>query len=184
VTEPAAKSLGISPGVVSANVSATPVPQSGGITVTATGDSARAAIRLVKTVSASLIKYVASVSNPGQEPTAILSKYEGAAVAVQALKRKVDQLATKANVKSKEASALGVAEARLQAALLRQESLKIQYQSALLGPTTRLITVSSPTGASSDRQSRASLLGFLGLLFGLVVGFAALAQGARRVRPV
>jgi hypothetical protein len=164
VIDPTATSLGLSPEDISSRVSATPVAQSGDINVTATGSSPTAAVQLANAVSSSLSSYVAVVSNPGEQPAVILSKYEAAA-----------------------ATALGRLEARMQAALLRQESLKIQYQGALLAPTTRLIAVYRPTGASSDRQSRVALLGFIGLLFGLVVGLAAVTLGssraARRAHP-
>jgi capsular polysaccharide biosynthesis protein len=187
VVDPTARSLGLSPEDVSGRVSATPVPQSGDITVTATGSSPRAAVRLVNAVSSSLSSYVVSVSNPGEEPAAILSKYEAVAATVRTLKREAGRLAARLGATGAVAPALGRLEARLQAALLRQETLKIQYQSALLAPTTRLIAFDRPTSASSDRQSRAALLGFIGLLFGLVVGLAALALGssraARRARP-
>jgi hypothetical protein len=179
VVAPTARSLGLSPKEVSSHVSASPVAQSGNIIVTATGSSPRAAIRLANAVSTNLIRYVALTSNPGVKPAAILTKYESAAVTVRSLKRGVERIAARVRGGAK-GETLARLEGRLQAALLQQETLRTEYQRALLAPTTRLIAFDHPTTASNDRRSKAALLGFIGLLFGIVVGFVAVSLGARR----
>jgi capsular polysaccharide biosynthesis protein len=180
VIAPTAAALGLTLGEVAGHVSATPVAQSGDITVTATGSSSAAAVSLANAVSNSLSRYVELVSNPGQKPTVILAEYERAGARVRTLQRRVSDLAAHLGSAGAESVPLGRLEARLQAAILRRETLKMHYQSALLAPTTRLTAVVRPTSASSNRSSKVALLGVVGLIFGIVVGLVVVTLDASR----
>lgn len=166
VLDPVAAELGLSRQHVAAAVSATPVPMSGNITLTATGGSSSQAVRLVNALTQSLSQFVTTQTNASVAAPAVLTQY-------QAALRRLHQLQSVPNSLQNYAA--------VQTAILQVGSLKSQYQNDLQAPTIRLITFNTATSASSDRNSKLALLGIIGLVAGLAGGFALCALRAQRL---
>lgn len=184
VVDPVARSLRLSPEDVANNVSATPIPQSGYLVVTAVGSSSASTVKLANAISESLTTYVNSnvnsVSDPAGSPSELISQYQTAVERSRRAARGVEQLKARLKGNSAENPAFEKRSAALQAVVVEQEALKTKYQNSLLGPTTSLIVLRRATGTSSDRRSTAELLAFIGLLFGVLVGLAYAAFSSRR----
>jgi hypothetical protein len=169
VVDAAAQAVGLNPVVVANSVSAAPVPQSGDIDIVASAKSSGLAMRLVNAVSNSMSEYIAVQTSASSDSGLLLRQYEAASTSLHSLQR------------PGAATRFGT----LQAVRLKVETLKLEYQNGLLAPVTKLIVFSRATTASSDRVSKALLLGLIGVVAGAVIGFALCALRARRLhRPI
>jgi hypothetical protein len=164
VLDPVARELHLSRQQVAAAVSATPVPLSGNISLTASAGTSSQAIQLVNATTRSLSQFVTTQANPSFAAPAVLAQYQAALARLHQL-----QVASPQDY------------AAVQTAMLQVASLKTQYQNDLQAPTTRLVIFNTPTSASSDRMSKLALLGILGLVAGLAGGFALCALRAERL---
>jgi hypothetical protein len=172
-------------------VSATPIPDSPLIKVSATSDSQADAIKVANAGARALTAYAQRASQSGTA-TQISEEFRIAALqytqqkdALTRIQRTYSNSPSKANKQ-----ALDGAQADLQAALLKREGLRNSYQNTLT--TTRsspvLQSFAVARTATSDRSSKTQILGLIGLLAGAAIG-AALANArlnrrvARLTRP-
>ena len=185
VINSAARALGLRRSQIAGTVSATPVAMSGNITVRATASSAARAVRVVNAATDSLRAYVASATNTASRLATLLAQYQAANADAHrlsaALARLVGQTGTAAG-SATQSAAVNQAYAAVQAANLQVDTLKSTYQSALSAPVTRLNVFARATSASSDKKSTTALLGVLGLVVGLSVGFGLCALRAPRLQ--
>lgn len=174
--------LGLEPTQAAARLSAEPVPLSPTFRVVASGASAKAAIALANVTGEAVISYVAHTNSTSPQATALFASYHQAATNLQRAARRVSRL--ESNLATKHSEAMTRAQATLDAARLHANALAAAYQSALVaaGPSSGLVSMlASAVTASNDHRSKIELLGFIGLLAGLVLGsLAAIAYEQRR----
>lgn len=178
VVEPVARATGLPPTTVTADVSASPIPASPVIQVSAEADSESDAVRLANVASVSLITFVNRLTRTTDASKSLLNQF------AQALERAARQ---RARLQSLEASGVGgaavsQAKAQLDAAELESQALSNAYQQVKQNQATGspLQVLSLAKLASSDRISKLELLILIGLLAGLAVGAALATWGANR----
>jgi uncharacterized protein involved in exopolysaccharide biosynthesis len=172
---------------VSGSFSATPLPSSPLIKVTAESSSARGAIALANASSDALALYVNRQVRDNSASTTLSRRYRDAALryrealdARDRLRRRYERRQTRANKAARDSAAAAV-----DTALLRREAVRTSYEQAVQGGTSSvsLESFSRASGATSDRKSMMQILVFVGLLGGLAAGAAlALLRAARDIR--
>lgn len=184
-----AKRTSLSPRQVVDRISATQVPDTGVLKVTATGESERSTVVLANLATDQLHRYVSNNLN-GSAPQSqgVLRQYKRAARRYQDRVLQQQQLESlvASSPSSSTSEALRRAQILTQAAAIQRDGLAQAYQSGQQLYTAPLDVIGRATSASSDRVSRLQLFGMVGLFAGLAVG-AVLAtvqanSGARR-RP-
>jgi hypothetical protein len=169
------------------SISATPIPRSPLIRVSATADSADAAVRVANAASDELRLYAQRYADTRGESRAVSRRLRAAALRFSRQRDRVNRLAETYRRRPSVANRrrLNAAEADLEAARLRRDSLRFNFQISQQnigsrGPVLR--TFRDARGASSDRRSTMEILGLSGLLAGLALGAAlATARLNRRV---
>jgi hypothetical protein len=166
-------------------ISATPIPGSPLIRVTATSDSESSAVAVTDAAARSLLAYAQRYGSSSDDSSAVYARYKAASLRVAHEQRRVGALAS-AFGRDRSAAGrqqLARAQSDLDAARLRREALKFEYgaslQTARSTPVLRMFSVAG--GASSDRVSIMQILGLLGLIAGGAIG-AALATAALKRR--
>lgn len=187
VVEPAARQLELPAEIVRSRVVTSQVPQTPVIRVDAQGPDGRQAVALANAVARRLVAYAGDLNRSNVQARTILARYRRAQrVLVRARSARADARRRAAGVQSPEREdALLAADSDVATAQLRTEVLGEAYRTAQisLGSANPLALLQDATSASSNRRSRAQLVGFTGLVGGLVVGAAlSLAFGARRYR--
>jgi len=180
VIDPAARAAGVSRARVTANLAASPVPDSTLIQVDANGASSRQATVLANTGSQALIKYVSTL-NDAQQKNSVLAQYRKAQAITNSLRLhlgrlKLHHLPDSAVVQS--------AQLDLLTAQLRSQTLSTRFASGGLAPSTdnMLQLVVPAVNASSDFASMLERLALLGFASGAVLGVAlALLRVNRRL---
>jgi capsular polysaccharide biosynthesis protein len=176
VVAPVARTLGLSPEEVSSRAGATPIPQTGYLVVSGEGSSSDSTVKLTNAISESLASYVNSntnsVSDPGGKPSELIVQYQASVEKTRRAAREVEQLKLGLKGKGAENPAFEKRAAALQALIVEEEALKTKYQNSLLGPTTSLLVLNKAGTTSSNRRSNMEMLGFVGLLFGALIGLA------------
>jgi hypothetical protein len=183
--------LGVTPSEAARRLSAEPIPLSPSFRIIATGSNSAIAVSLANAASAAVISYEAkSASATSPQIAPLLLRYDRAAQALQRATATVTQLTQARKRGSSEDSTLIEARGNLDSARVRANALGAAYQSALVSsganPSGGLISlVAGAVTATSNRNSKVELLGFLGLLAGLVLGavLAALYDQRRIRRP-
>lgn len=170
------RKLGLSPDAAVAQLSAEPIPESPVFRVIASAPSAAAAVRLANVTSHAVIAYEGAANTYSPESRRLLLAYRAASLhqarAQATLARATSDYAADPDT----ARQLGLerAHAAQAAASLQLHALASAYQlSAESTDTTELVSLlSGAVTAESDRKSKIELLGFVGLLAGLVIGCA------------
>jgi capsular polysaccharide biosynthesis protein len=172
---------------VSGTFSATPLPDSPLIKVTAESSSARGAVALANTSADALALYVNRQVRDNSASATLSDRYRDASLRYRRqldtrnrLKRRYDRDPTRANKAARDRAAAGT-----DTALLRREALRASYEQAVQGGTSSVgvESFSRASGATSDRKSMMQILVFVGLLGGLAAGAAlALLRAARDIR--
>lgn len=183
--------LGIPPSEATQRLSAEPIPISPSFRIIATGSTAVGAVNLANTASTAIIAYEAHAASATSPQTGLLlANYDHAALALQKAAATVAQLAEARKHGAGEDAALIHARSDLDVARVHANALGTAYQSALVSaganqPTGLVSLVAGAVTASSDRSSKIELLGFVGLLAGLVLGavLVALYEQRRVHRP-
>lgn len=180
------KRLGISPRRLEGRLKANPVPGTPVFRITATAQSAAAAIELANVGSDELVRYIGRLNRPGFDAPELLKRYENAATTLQTAiaerdlaKRAYERSDTSANLER-----LVAARAATQVAQIRTDALEESYRTNTQTGARRLVQIlARPTKASTDRDSKLQILAFVGLLGGIAVGVAlAVLVAARRAR--
>ena len=167
--------LGLSPAEAAARVSAAPIPASPAFRVIGTGSSALAARRLANATSVALIAYEGHSNTYNPDTKRLLGKYRSVSMQLARASAQVKEAAREYArypfVRQREE--LEQAQAARSAASLEAQALASSYQLSAQSTTRGLLTlVAGAMSASSDRSSKIQLLGFIGLLGGLVIGCA------------
>jgi uncharacterized protein involved in exopolysaccharide biosynthesis len=169
---------------VSGGLSATPIPQSPLIKVSATSRSESGAIALANAGAAALAAYINRQVRDNSASTTIAARYLQAAVTYRQrlatsrrLARRYANDPTPANKAAREHAA-----AAADTAQLRRDALSASYQTAVQGGTSSVgVDVFSPASTpTSDRKRMMQILVFVGLLGGIAAGLAlALLRASR-----
>jgi uncharacterized protein involved in exopolysaccharide biosynthesis len=166
--------VGLSASQASGRLSAEPIPNSPAFRVIATGPTSRAAALLANVASRALIAYESQSNSYSPETHRLLTAYRAASLhliqaTAQAKRAEIQYLARRDPARR---SQLEEAQASRAAASLKAQALASGYQlNAQSATTTELVSLlAGATTAASDRKSKIELLGFVGLLGGLVIG--------------
>jgi uncharacterized protein involved in exopolysaccharide biosynthesis len=172
---------------ITGGLSATPIPQSPLIKVSAQASTPRGAVALANAGAAALATYINRQVRDNSATATISARYLKASLAYRQsleasrrLTRRYGKDPTTANKLARD-RALAAADT----AKLRRDALSASYQSVVQGGTSSVgVDVFSPaTAPTSDRSRKLQLLVFVGLLGGLAAGIAlALLLAARDPR--
>jgi uncharacterized protein involved in exopolysaccharide biosynthesis len=168
-------------------VSASPIPESPIIKVTAAAESAGEALALVNAASASLVDYADRRDRSDEEAAAISDRFDKAALRYRKRLATMNKLQIdyEKNPPDENRRVRNRAGAAADTALLHKDALETKYQEALDGTSSSppLEVFREATSASSDRYERLQLLVFTGLVGGLLAGAAlALLRALRKSR--
>ncbi len=167
------------------SLAATPIAGSTLISVSATADSADAAVRLANAGSTALARYVNGRIRTGQSVATARAAFTAAALDYQS---KVDAQSEldrsyESNPTDTARAARDRGAAATQAALLRRDALGAAYQRLVESGTSspRIESFSRAAAATSDRRSTLQLLVVIAVVSGLAIGAAlALLRAGRR----
>jgi capsular polysaccharide biosynthesis protein len=168
VLRAATGAVGISRGTAGSRLSATPVPGSTVIRVTATGASNASAVALANAASTGLRNYVIRLNRTPQS-AAMLRDFQQAQREVVAAQRRVARAQGSGSAASLQRARLDLQTAQLKASTLEGQ---YKYQSGTTPPPNLVQILSPATTASSDFRSRLEELLLIGLVAGVVVGLA------------
>ena len=168
------RELGLSAAEAVERLTAEPIPASPAFRVIASGSSPRAAVELANDTSRALIAYEAHANTYSPESDRLLNEYHGASMNL-ARSNAAETAAAAKYAKSPDAvnrDRLESTQAARAAASLQTQALASGYQLSAESATTRdlIAPLAYAVTASSDRFAKIQLLGFLGLLGGLVIG--------------
>jgi uncharacterized protein involved in exopolysaccharide biosynthesis len=177
----------IGDGSATGSLTATPLPESPLIKVTAESSSARGAITLANAGADALMAYVNRQVRDNSASATLSTRYREAALRYRQrletrkrLDRRYDRNRNRKNKAARDRAA-----AATDTALLRREALRASYEQAVQGGTSSVGVeiFSHASSATSDRRSMMQILVFVGLIGGLAAGAAlALLRAARDIR--
>ena len=172
---------------VTGTFTATPLPDSPLIKVTAESSSALSAITLANASADALAAYVNRQVRDNSASATLSRRYREAALQyrqqLETRKRLARRYKHHPNAKNK--AARDRAAAAADTALLRREAVRASYEQAVQGGTSSVgvEVFSHASAATNDRRSMMQILVFVGLLGGLAAGAAfALLRAARDIR--
>jgi hypothetical protein len=167
-----------------ATLSATPIPSSPLIKVTAKSTSSRTAIAAANAAGVALARYANQQSQTGGSSTSALKAYERAALNYQrALNVRTRAAAVSARTRSRAATVgQNRAEAAAETARLQRDTLEILYQNTLQGLTAgpSVSTFALAGDATSDRTQILEILVLAALVAGLALGAVLALLRAQR----
>jgi uncharacterized protein involved in exopolysaccharide biosynthesis len=174
-------------GPISGGLSATPLPDSPLIKVSAEASSQRQAVALANAGATALATYVNGQVRDNSASTQISQRYRAAALRYRQRRDTRDRLSRKYKRKPTRdtKAALVRAAAATDTALLQREALRASYDIAVQGGTSSAVVqvFSYASAATSDRTRKMQLFVFVGLLGGLAAGTAlALLRASRDIR--
>ncbi len=174
------RKLKLAPAMATSRLSAEPLPLSPAFRVIATGPTESAATGLANVAARAVIAYESQSNSANPEASSLLHDYRDASLALGATEAKLTYLGKH----PAGASALADAEAARSAAQVKLKAISDAYVSAVSSqaPRSGLVSlVAGATTASSNRKSKVELLGFLGLMLGIIGGCAvAVLHESRR----
>ncbi|MGZ4178088.1 MAG: hypothetical protein ACXVUX_17900 [Solirubrobacteraceae bacterium] len=173
---------------VSGALSATPLPSSPLIKVTAEATTAAGATALANAGANALQAYVNHEVRATDVTASLSKRYEQAALNWRHMKDTSDRLARRyrLNPSTRNRNARDDAAAATDSAELAAEALKSSYQQAVAGGTASAVIENFARAglATSDRKATMQVLVFVGLLGGIAAGAALALLGAyRATRP-
>ncbi len=178
VVDPLAKQFGTTPTVIRSRVSASDVPSSSIVRITATGTSAHDAIALVNASSDSLSAFLTKFNRDNPDVPHLRGELQAAELKLQA-----DQAAAPQRVRHPATPSQQRAVATLASQQAIVNAIAANFQSAVLtqAVSSLLQPLVSARTASSDRLSKLQLAVFAAFLAGLVVGLALATLRANKV---
>jgi hypothetical protein len=187
VVQDARRRLGREASSVSGGLSATPIPQSPLIRVSAQSPTSHGAVALADAGAGALAAYINRQVRDNSQTGSLATRYREASLAYRKAADISDRLARRyaQNPSAAKKAARDRAAATTDTIALRREALRASYQSAVQGGISSVgVEVFSPAGPPvSDRGQKLQLLLFVGLLGGLAAGTAlALLLSARDLR--
>lgn len=178
VVDPLAKRFGTTPTVIRSRVSASDVPLSSIVRITATGTSAHDAIALVNASSDSLTAFLTKYNRDNPDVRHLRGLLQAAEVKLQA-----DQAAAPPLVQHPATPFQQRAIATLASQRAIVNAIAANYQSSVLtqAVSSLLQPLVSAHTATSDRTSKLQIAVFAALVAGLVVGLALATLRANKV---
>ncbi|MBJ7331725.1 MAG: hypothetical protein JHC95_17650 [Solirubrobacteraceae bacterium] len=184
VLGPIARRRDVEVSALAPRVSGSPIPESPVFTVRGTGPSQRSAVRLSNEVSDSLVLYTQNLNNRDPEAGVMLAAYKKASATLADRETRVQDAARRYEDDPTTSRREALARARASRAFwrLKEDALAVRYQTAEQGATSNsLVQVLNPARvASSDRSRWVQILGFAGLVGGLLLGLGAATLWANR----
>jgi uncharacterized protein involved in exopolysaccharide biosynthesis len=185
ITSRVAPKAGLSRGQVAARVSASPIPQSPVIRLSATGTDAGGAIRLANLATNALVAYTTALNRSNPDTSRLLGRFTDASrdavqqrAELSRLRRSYD-----ANPSDEKRAEMQATEVKLRVAELQQETLHQAYTTSMQSQASSSLvqTIERASTASNDRLRYLQFLGFVGLVAGLAVGLAVATLLANRL---
>jgi len=187
VTRRVANRAGISQAAALSRISATPVPESPVIRVTATGLDAAGARRLADIAANALIAYTTSLNRSNPDSPRLLDRFRAEALRSEELSTDLRRAERRYGDERSGENLNAVQDLRvdLRVSQLQAETLRTAYDSSTRSQaaTTLLSMLQRATPATSDRGQFMQFLGFIGLAAGLALGFALATLRANRGTP-
>jgi hypothetical protein len=184
VVQDARRRLGRDAASVTGGLSATPIPSSPLIKVSAESPTQRGAVALANAGAAALAAYINAQVRDNNQTATLSTRYREAALTYRQRLDTSNRLARRyaLNPTASNKAARDRAAAATDTAQLRREALRASYQTAVQGGISSVgVDVFSPASAAvSDRAEKMQLLVFVGLLGGIAAGVAlALLRASR-----
>jgi Mrp family chromosome partitioning ATPase/capsular polysaccharide biosynthesis protein len=177
VVSAVARDLSSDPAAVAGRTSATPVPDSPVVKVSAQASTSAAAVSLANTTANELRRYISGLNESDAASQAALAAFSEATRSVTRAQARIRSVTKVLNVSPAWAKAqLENARAALEVALLRRDAARARYSTLQTGQQPTLQTLRTAAIATSDHRSKLELFIFVGLVAGAVAG-AALATG-------
>jgi capsular polysaccharide biosynthesis protein len=167
VTAPLARQLHTTPDEIERRLSASPIPESSLIVVTATGPSQRQAVQLANAAKSGLIAYLTRLNRSNPDSVRLLDSFERASRQL----KQAREARAKAGAAGEPLDELDARVARLE---LETKTLDGLYQASQQGQaaTDVVQVLSSASSAHSDFWSFTQRLLFVGFVAGLAAGCA------------
>ncbi len=185
VIEPVAEELDIPPNRVRKRLSASPIPESPIFTIKATGRTEGAAVALANAAAVSVADYARELNDRDPDTSKLLGEYKKTASTLAQREARADALRDQFedDPSASRRAALARARASRNFWRLREEALEERYLAATGGEaSSRLIEVLNRADrATSDRSRWVQILGFVGLVGGLLLGLGLATVVANRV---
>lgn len=186
IVDPLAHKAGVASGVVVSDLLATPIPQSSLIKIVAASHSRSFSIALANDAASLFAGYATRQARNPSAVAAVLREFQAASARYrEALLAQQRVQAAKRTASPRE---LVGAAAATEAARLRQQTLSLQYRTAVEANTNapQVILYLPARSASSNRSSNLEIFLFGGIVAGLLIGvaLAVLMANRARVRPV
>jgi uncharacterized protein involved in exopolysaccharide biosynthesis len=185
ITSRVAPKAGLSRAQVAARVSASPIPDSPVIRLSATGTNAGGAIRLANLASAALVTYTTELNRSNPDTSRLLGRFTTASRDVVEQRAELSRLRRSydADPTHEKRSEMQATEVKLRVAELEQETLHEAYNTSMQSQASSSLvqSVERATTASNDRVRYLQFLGFVGLVAGLAVGLALATLLANRL---
>lgn len=176
VTSRVAPKAGLSPGQVAGRVSASPIPESPVIRLSATGPNTRDAIRLANLASSALVAYTTALNRSNPDTSRLLGRFTDASRDVVKQRAELSRLRRSydADPTDEKRAEMQATEVKLRVAQLQQETLHQAYNTSTQSQASSSLvqSIERATKASNDRSRYLQFLGFVGLVAGLAVGLA------------
>ncbi len=187
VVAPVAKKLDIPESRVRSRVSASPIPESPIFTVRATARTEAGAIAMANATAVSVQEYARKLNDRDPDSGALLGRYKETSDILAAREARADALKERFEEKPSAGLRRKLADARASRNFwrLREQAIEERYLAATGGEaSSRLIEIlNQAETAKSDRRRWIQILGFAGLLGGVLLGMGlATFVANRRVR--
>jgi uncharacterized protein involved in exopolysaccharide biosynthesis len=185
ITNRVAPKVGLSRAQVAARVSASPIPESPVIRLSATGTNAGGAIRLANLASSALVAFTTELNRSNPDTSRLLARFTTASrdvveqrAELSRLRRSYDSEPT-----DEKRAEMQATEVKLRVAQLRQETLHEAYNTSTQSQaaTSLVQVIERATTAGNDRFKYLQFLGFVGFVAGLAVGLALATLLANRL---
>jgi capsular polysaccharide biosynthesis protein len=174
--------LKLAPSKAVARLSAEPLPLAPAFRVIATGPTEYAAMQLANVTARAVIDYESQTNSSNPQAASLLSEYRGASIQLHRAMARLESLGQSHRTPE---NVLLRAQAEKDSAEITSRALEVAYTAAVTSeaPRNGLVTLlADATSASSNRGSKITILGFIGLLAGMVIGcLAAVLLERRRV---
>lgn len=185
VVEPVAKDLDQTPLQITRRITASPIPESPVFTIRASGPTDESAVRLANATSESLVRYVRELNNEDPGAGVVLADFKRVSEVVSSRLEDVERARERFAEDPSERNRRRLTDARSSYAFwkLRQENVSARYQSTAQGAaSSSLVQVLNPAlEATSDQRRWIQILGFAGLVAGLLLGLGLATLWANHV---
>jgi capsular polysaccharide biosynthesis protein len=188
VVKPVSEKTGLSVNELQESLIGTPVAESPIFKLEAEASSEDQAVEVVNEASRSLVRYAAQLNQNNPDSARLYRQYRTASVLRKIAKQELHtaQESAASTPSASEAATIARAQSNFDAANLKVNAVGMAYTASVQSQAaTQLVQILSPaTRASSDRVSTLTILLFIGLVVGLLVGGAIAAFREARLTRI